>query len=111
MRRRGGVLFRDAVKYLRLIGLQLVKKFLVFYGTRRFITAFTSARYKISPRPCEIFRNIVSFYCEELLATRLTIMLEDHTLSAVRDCLLNMFAATLYIWRPIFSRELKTVYS
>jgi len=28
----------------KLTGLQLVKKFLVFYGTRMFITAFTSAR-------------------------------------------------------------------
>ena len=29
----------------RLIGLQLVKKFPAFHGTRRFITALTSARY------------------------------------------------------------------
>jgi hypothetical protein len=29
----------------RLTGLQLVKKFPAFYGTRKFITAFTSARY------------------------------------------------------------------
>ena len=29
----------------KLIGVQLVKKFLAFYGTRRFITAFTSARH------------------------------------------------------------------
>ena len=29
----------------RLTGFQLVKKFLAFYGTRRFITAFTSARH------------------------------------------------------------------
>ena len=27
----------------KLIGSQLVKKFLAFYGTRRFITAFTSS--------------------------------------------------------------------
>ena len=27
------------------IGLQLVKKFPAFYGTRRFITTFTSARH------------------------------------------------------------------
>jgi hypothetical protein len=26
--------------------------------------------------------------------------LEDHLLSAVRDCLLNIFAATIHIWRP-----------
>ena len=29
----------------KLTGSQLVKKFLTFYGTRRFITAFTSARH------------------------------------------------------------------
>jgi hypothetical protein len=29
----------------KLTGLQLVKKFLAFYGTRTFITAFTSARH------------------------------------------------------------------
>ena len=29
----------------KLTGLQLVKKFPAFYGTRRFITAFTSARH------------------------------------------------------------------
>ena len=29
----------------KLIGLQLVKKFLAFHGTRRFITALTSVRH------------------------------------------------------------------
>jgi hypothetical protein len=29
----------------KLTGSQLVKKFLAFYGNRRFITALTSARY------------------------------------------------------------------
>ena len=29
----------------KLAGLQLVKKFPAFYGTRRFITVFTSARH------------------------------------------------------------------
>ena len=29
----------------KLIGSELVKKFLAFYGTRRFITTFTSARH------------------------------------------------------------------
>jgi len=29
----------------KLTGLQLVKKFPAFYGNRRFITAFTSARH------------------------------------------------------------------
>ena len=32
------------VLFEKLAGLQLVKKFPAFYGTRRFITAFTRAR-------------------------------------------------------------------
>jgi hypothetical protein len=31
----------------KLTGLQLVKKFPAFYGTRRFITAFTSAATRL----------------------------------------------------------------
>ena len=41
--------------------------------------------------------NKVSFYGEDLLAPRPTTKLEDYPLSAVRDCLLNIFAATLHI--------------
>ena len=37
------------------------------------------------------------FHGEELLAPRPTPKLEDHPFSAVRDCLLNLFAATLHI--------------
>jgi len=44
-----------------------------------------------------IFRNRMRFYGEELLAPRPTTKLEDHTLSAVRDCLFNIFAATVHI--------------
>jgi hypothetical protein len=40
------------------------------------------------------------FYGEELLAPRPTPKLEDHPLSAVRDCLFYIFAATLHMWRP-----------
>jgi hypothetical protein len=45
-------------------------------------------------------RNNIIFYGEELLAPRPTPKLGDHPLSAVRDCLLNIFAATLHNWRP-----------
>jgi hypothetical protein len=40
------------------------------------------------------------FYGKELLAPRPTPKLEDHLLSAVHDCVFNIFAATLHIWRP-----------
>jgi hypothetical protein len=49
------------------------------------------------PSLCIVFRNIVIFYGQELLAPRPTPKLEDHPLSAVRDCI---FAATLHILRP-----------
>ena len=44
-----------------------------------------------------MIRNMIRFYAEELLAPRPTPKLEDHTSSAVRDCLFNLFAATLHI--------------
>jgi hypothetical protein len=47
-----------------------------------------------------MFCNIVSFYGEELLAPRPTPKQEDHPLSAVRNFLFNIFAATLHIRRP-----------
>jgi len=50
------------------------------------------------PRLCPwIFRNKIRFYSEELLAPHPTPKPEDHPLSAVRDCLFNIFAATLHI--------------
>jgi hypothetical protein len=42
-----------------------------------------------------VFRNMVIFYGEELLAPLPTPKLEDHPLSAVRDCI---FAATTMIY-------------
>jgi hypothetical protein len=56
---------------------------------------------RISPgqRLCQMFRNVIIFY-GELLAPRPTPKLEDHPLSAVRDCLFNVFTATLHIRRP-----------
>ena len=44
----------------------------------------------------EYFLKFV-FHWVELLAPRPTLKLEDHPLSAVRDCLFNLFAATLHI--------------
>jgi hypothetical protein len=46
------------------------------------------------PRLLVNFRNKIIFYGEELLAPRPTPKLEGHPLSAVRDCLFNIFAAT-----------------
>ena len=54
----------------------------------------------ISPGPVLtlwLYRNMIRFYGEELLTPRPTLKLEDHPLSAVRDCWFNIFAATLHI--------------
>ena len=54
----------------------------------------------ISPGPrlsVWIFPNNICLYGEELLPTCPAPKLEDHPLSAVRDCLLNIFAATLHM--------------
>jgi hypothetical protein len=50
---------------------------------------------------CVWFVTCLSSYGEELLAPRPTPKLEDHLLSAVRDCLFSILAATLHIWRPL----------
>ena len=95
---------RNRILLEKLTCSQLVKKFPVFYVTRKFITAFKSAHHlslspSISPGPTLsvwTFRNKVCFYGEKLLAPRPTPKLEDHNLSAVRDCLFNIFAATFH---------------
>jgi hypothetical protein len=51
---------------------------------------------------------MIRFYGEELLTLRPTLKLEDHPLSAVRDCLFNIFAAILYIGRRSSTRNLRT---
>ena len=56
-----------------------------------------------------MFRNMIRFYGEELLAPRPSPKLEDHPLSAVRDCLFNIFAATLHIAGRSFTRNWRTL--
>jgi len=51
----------------------------------------------VGPKYVYLFRNKASFYGEELSAPRPTPKLAGHPLSAVRDCLVNIFAATLLI--------------
>jgi len=51
---------------------------------------------------------MIKFYGKELLAPRPTPKLEDHPLSAVRDCLFNIFAATLHIGGRSSIRNLRT---
>jgi hypothetical protein len=116
--------------------LQLDKKFLAFYGTLKFITVLTNARHLLrdtssrntpppeirvpsggavdlrivlSPEEASrlIFLNMC-FHGEALLAPHPTPKVEDHPLSAVRDCLFNLFAATLQIGGRSSIRNLGT---
>jgi len=58
-------------------------------------------------RPCDVFRNIAIFYGEELFALLPATQLEDHPLSATRDCFFSIFEATLHIWRPFLRPQLE----
>ena len=55
-----------------------------------------------------LFRNVVRFYDEEILAPRPTPKLEEHPLSDVRDCLFNIFSATLHTAGRSSTRNLRT---
>ena len=52
------------------------------------------------------FVTWLSFNCEELLAPRRAIKLEDHPLSTGRDCSFNIFAVTFHIWTPFLHPQL-----
>jgi hypothetical protein len=54
------------------------------------------------------FRNNIRFYGEELLAPPPNPKLKDHTLSALRNCLFNIFAGTLDIGGRSSIRSLRT---
>jgi len=49
----------------------------------------------------------MGFHGEALLAPRPSPKLDDHPLSAVRDCLFNLFAATIHIGGPSSIRNLR----
>jgi uncharacterized membrane protein len=50
---------------------------------------------------------MIRFDSEELLALHPTPRLDDHTLSAVRDCLFNIFTAVLHIGGVYSIRNLR----
>jgi hypothetical protein len=53
-------------------------------------------------------RNKASFYSEELLAPHVIPKMEDHTIEAVCDCLLRIFAATFHTGGRSYIRNLRT---
>jgi hypothetical protein len=60
---------------------------------------------------CEYFVTKIRFHSEELLAPRPNPKPEDHPLSAVRDCLFNIFAATLHIGGRSSNRNPRTLHA
>jgi hypothetical protein len=54
----------------------------------------------LSTRPFVTLRKQLIFYGAELLTPRPTPKLEELPLSAVSNCLFNIFSATLHTWRP-----------
>jgi hypothetical protein len=52
------------------------------------------------PWLCIVLRNKYLVLWGRVVSPHPTPKLEDHPLSAVRDRLFNIFAATLHIWRP-----------
>jgi hypothetical protein len=109
---------------------QIFQKFckLEMYMFKTFVSTFRTrlvpSRHHVSlPEPCirlsssscvlhvlpaRTFRNVIPFYGEELSAPRPTPKLEDHPLSAVRDCLFDIFAATLHTAGRSSIRNLRT---
>jgi len=51
---------------------------------------------------------MIHFYGKELIESRSTPKVEDHLLSAVRDCLFNILAATLHMGGLSSIRKLRT---
>jgi len=111
------------VRLENLTGFQVVKKFPVCYGTRRFITA--SARHLSLSWASSI--HSIPNYQSRTGAYSLTVLqhdtflrwgvvstsppppkLEDHPLSAVRDCLFNIFVATHHTVGRSSIRNLRT---
>jgi hypothetical protein len=52
------------------------------------------------PRLLVNVRNKIIFLRWGVVSPTPNLSVEDHLFSAVRDCLFNIFAATLHIWRP-----------
>ena len=70
---------------------------------------FTSGLFCLQRKhPAHEYFSTIFFHREELLAPRPTPKLEDHPLSADRDCLFDLFAAALHIGGHSSIRNLRT---
>jgi hypothetical protein len=76
-------------RLLRIVGA-------LYHTSTRHVPYYFYLCMFLYPRPFVwTIRNMIRLYGEQLVP-RLTPKLEDHNLSAARDCLCNIFAATLY---------------
>ena len=93
----------------KLTSSQLVKKFPHLMETK------VSLQHSQVPNPGMrhqiIFCNMIRFYSEEFFAPHPTPKLEYHPLSADRDCLFNIFAATLHIGGHSSIHNLRTCHA
>ena len=69
-------------------------------GTTRSLSFSLQWKSDERTKHCMLFLNKDGFYSVRLLTSRQTPKLEDRSRSAVHDCLFNIFAANLHIWRP-----------
>jgi hypothetical protein len=75
-----------------------------FKSTVNFLLLVSFQKFHASPRPRVRFHIKLSFFFLlpwRVLTPRSTSKLEDHSLSAILDCLFSLFGATLHIWRPL----------
>jgi hypothetical protein len=56
-------------------------------------------RYSPSPRPCVIFRDMLALTVKSCQPPRPTPMLQNYSLSTVRDCLFNALTTDLHVQR------------
>jgi hypothetical protein len=82
-------------KEIKILETEKIITISMAYGTRRFNSAFTRA----SEALCDVSeqRWLLQY---EVVSLTLNLKMEDHSWSAVHDCLFNTFADNLHIWRP-----------
>ena len=82
----------------KLTGLQLVKKFPAFYGTRRFITAFTSFRH-----PSLSWASSIQSTCPQPTYWRSILILSAHLRLGLPSCLFPFGFPTRTLYAPFSS--------